>query len=246
MIRLMIFDMDGTLLKTEELKAISYARAAVALCPYTLSEEVVVDAFREVVGRSRNDVAQFLVEKFNLYACATELMDQYGVATTWQAYVQLRLEIYENMLADPNILTNSQWQHNVELLESSRKAGCMKALATMSHCEQVNFILQTLMWSDNFDFVATRDDVEFPKPNPEIYLLVANHLNVSPSECLVIEDSAVGVEAAINASMNVVAVSTPFTIHQLHKSNLLDDEWIVDDPTNLIDIGERKFELMAR
>jgi beta-phosphoglucomutase-like phosphatase (HAD superfamily) len=37
-IRAMIFDLDGTLVKTEELKALSYAKAAVELCPYTISE----------------------------------------------------------------------------------------------------------------------------------------------------------------------------------------------------------------
>ena len=45
MIRAMIFDLDGTLVQTERLKALSYARAAVELCPHTLGEGEVVEAF---------------------------------------------------------------------------------------------------------------------------------------------------------------------------------------------------------
>lgn len=66
MIRAMIFDLDGTLVQTEKLKALSYARAAVKLCPHELNEEEVVEAFKEVVGLSRREVASALVEKFGL------------------------------------------------------------------------------------------------------------------------------------------------------------------------------------
>ena len=44
----MIFDLDGTLVQTERLKAISYARAAIELCPYNLTEEEVIEAFKKV------------------------------------------------------------------------------------------------------------------------------------------------------------------------------------------------------
>jgi hypothetical protein len=46
--------LDGTLVQTERLKALSYARAAVELCPHdTTTEEEVLEAFKEVVGLSR-------------------------------------------------------------------------------------------------------------------------------------------------------------------------------------------------
>ena len=59
----------------------------------------------------------------------------------------------------------------------------------MQECPQVRRVLQILQLTDAFDFVASRDDVERGKPDPEIYLLVANELGVSPRSCLVIEDS---------------------------------------------------------
>ena len=87
--------------------------------------------------------------------------------------------------------------------------------------------------ADAFDFVATRDDVEHGKPDPEIYQLVARDLNIPASECLVIEDSPSGVQAALAAGMWCVAVTTPFTRQRIHTSQLLDLRWIVDDPTRL-------------
>jgi beta-phosphoglucomutase-like phosphatase (HAD superfamily) len=100
----------------------------------------------------------------------------------------------------------------------------------MSSCSQVQLILEVLDLTEAFDFVATKDDVENGKPDPEIYLLVAMELGVPPEDCLVIEDSPSGVEAALAAGMKVVAVSTPFTKLKLHEDNVLPEELIVDDP----------------
>ena len=233
MIQAVIFDLDGTLVQTERLKALSYARAAVELCPYTLQEGEVVEAFKAVVGRSRRDVAIALIERFHLEEKARGRMAEFGVATAWQAFVQVRLRHYRSLLADPEVLRTSQWPHNVALLEMARRAGCKTALATMSHCPQVQRVLDILGWQGKFDFIATRDDVERGKPDPEIYQLVSRELAMPPSACLVIEDSPAGVQAALEAGMHVVAVSTPFTRAQLHAAGLLPADRIVDEPALL-------------
>lgn len=233
MIRAMIFDLDGTLVQTERLKAISYARAAVELRPCAVTEEAMLAAFKDVVGLSRSEVATALVERFGLAAAAAARMAEFGVSTPWQAYIHLRLRHYEALLADPEVLRRNQWPHNVALLHAARQAGCKVGLATMSYCPQVQRVLDVLGLMDAFDFVASRDDVEHGKPDPEIYLLVARELGVSPRECLVIEDSPTGVKAALAAGMHVIAVSTPFTRAALHAGGLLPARWIVDDPDTL-------------
>jgi len=233
MIRAMIFDLDGTLVQTERLKAISYARAAVELCPHNLDEDDVIEAFKDVVGLSRREVATSLVERFNLTEKAEERMAEFGVSKPWQAYMQVRLNIYAEMLADPQVIRDNQWAHNIALLNQARGINCKVGLATMSYCEQASRILEILDLSDAFDFVATRDDVEKGKPDPEMYLLVAKELNVNPSECMVVEDSPAGVEAALNAGMQVVAVSTPFTKKRLHDSKLIPASHIADNSDEL-------------
>ena len=228
----MIFDLDGTLVQTEKLKAQSYAQAAVSLRP-ELNEQTVIDAFRDVVGLSRREVAQTLLARFDLTETAVAQQATFGVQTPWQAYVQLRLQIYNQMLADPEMLQQNRWPYTIELLHAARQSCEKIGLATMSHCEQTQHVLQILNLRGQFDFVATRDDVRNGKPDPEIYLLVAAELGVEPATCLVLEDSPAGVAAGLAAGMQVVAISTPFTQQRLHESNLLPPENIVDDPHRL-------------
>ncbi|MCX8197319.1 MAG: HAD family phosphatase [Candidatus Micrarchaeota archaeon] len=69
------------------------------------------------------------------------------------------------------------------------------------------------------------EDVSHPKPNPEIFLLAAAKLKVSPSECLVIEDSLSGLQAAKSAGMRAIALSTTLSARQLKgKAN-----WVFKD-----------------
>jgi beta-phosphoglucomutase len=230
MIRAMIFDLDGTLVQTERLKAISYAKAVIDLCNHTVSEDEAIDAFRDVVGLSRSEVANYLVERFELEARARERMQEFGVDTPWQAFVQIRLRHYEEMLSDPDLLVKNQWAHNRAVLEAAREEGCKTGLATMSRCEQAQRVIQILQMQEEFDFIATRDDVKRGKPDPEIYHLVASELSIPEAECLVLEDSPSGVKAALAAGMWCIAVTTPFTKDQIHDLGVLENRWIVDDP----------------
>jgi len=242
----MIFDLDGTLVQTERLKALSYARAAVELCPYEISEAEVIDAFKDVVGLSRREVATTLVERFDLAEKSRARMDEFGVDAPWQAYVQVRLQYYREMISDPATIRENRWPHTMALLDQAREANCKVALATMSSCERTGQVLEMLDLEGAFDFVATSDDVEAGKPDPEIYLMVADQLGFSPSTCLVIEDSPSGVEAALNAEMHVVAVSTPFTKRRLHDADLLPPDRIVDEPDRLVDLVDRVIDREGR
>lgn len=245
MIQAMIFDMDGTLVQTERLKALSYARAVIELCPREVKEVEVLEAFKEVVGLPRREVAQSLVERFNLREKALARSSEFGVSSAWQAFIQVRLGYYEAMLADPQVLIEHRWPHNLALLEEARRANCKTGLATMSRCQQAQRVLKILELEEAFDFVASRDDVNRGKPDPEIYLLVATELQVLPSNCLVIEDSPSGVQAALAAEMNCIAVTTPLTREALHAKDLLDERWIVDNPDDLTAVVREMMEARA-
>jgi HAD superfamily hydrolase (TIGR01509 family) len=239
LIEAMIFDLDGTLVQTEKLKALSYARAAVELCPHDLDEAEVVEAFKQVVGLPRREVADSLVERFGLEPKARDRMADFGVDAPWQAYVQVRLQHYERMLADPSVIQQNQWPHNMSVLEAARQAGCRIGLATMSRCKQANRVLDILDLQEAFDFVASRDDVEVGKPDPEIYYLVAGELKTPPANCLVLEDSPSGVKAAVAAGMWCIAVTTPFTREGVHALGLLEPNWIIDEADEVLSAVER-------
>ncbi len=243
MIQSMIFDLDGTLVQTERLKALSYARAATELCPDDISEEDVLQAYKDVVGLTRMHVATHLTDRFNLEERAAQRREEFGVNRPWQAFVQVRLTYYHAMLDDPDIIRRNQWKHTMDLLDIAHKQGCPIGLATMSRCEQANHVIEILDLKDAFNFIATRDDVERGKPDPEIYHLVAEELDTQPENCLVIEDSPSGVQAALNAGMHCIAVGTPYTSETLHESNLLPAKWIIDDPEDLIPMVNELFQL---
>ena len=236
-----VFDLDGTLVETEELKALSYARAAVELRP-DLVEADVVEAFKDFVGRSRQEVATGLVQRFGLEEAARSRMSEFGVKTPWQAYVRIRLRIYDALLSDRGLILAHRYPHNIALLHELRGAGYRTGLATMSHTEQAQRVLSILGLTDAFEVVATRDDVEHGKPDPEIYLLVARELGVGPEDCLVIEDSPAGVAAALAAGMDVIAVTTELTRQKFRDTDLLDRSRVVEDPRSLPAVVRRRIE----
>jgi beta-phosphoglucomutase len=227
-IRAVIFDLDGTLVETERLKAHSYAWAASQLRP-DVSERAVTDAFAELVGRTREEVAQALAARFHLEEPARARMAEFGVAEPWQAFAALRLRRYDAMLADAGLIRANRYQHNIDLLREVRRRGCRTALCSMSYRAQVRRVLEVLGLLESFEVVAAREDVRHAKPDPEIDLLVARHLGVDPAACLVIEDSPVGVAAALAAEMAVVAVTTPLTRQAFQEREILDRRWVVDD-----------------
>lgn len=242
MISAVLFDLDGTLVETEELKALSHARSVRELRPDIEEADVVCAYAENLVGHSRREVASTLVRRFGLEEAARERMSGFGEDEPWKVLVAIRNGIYEAMLEDSDLLLKQRYPHNIELLRGMRGEGYPTGLATMSHRHQVDRILSVLGLDDTFDVIATMEDVERGKPAPEIDLLVAEKLGVPPDEVLVIEDSAAGVGAAVAAGMAVVAVPTDITRKGLRASRLLDARWMVDDPRKLSEVVKERIE----
>jgi beta-phosphoglucomutase len=241
MIRAVIFDLDGTLIETECLKAQSYAWAAAQLRP-GVSQDDVVAAFAKLVGRTREEVAQGLAARFDLEEPARARMAEFGVRESWQAFSALRLCRYDAMLADGELLRANRYQHNIDLLHDVRRRGDRTALCSMSYRDQVRRVVDVLGLTEFFDVVATREDVKHAKPDPEIDLLVARRLDVPSAACLVIEDSPVGVQAALAAGMAVVAVTTSLTRQAFQDREILDRRWVVDDPKTVQSVVQARIE----
>ena len=236
MIRAFIFDLDGTLVQTERLKALSYARAVMEICPRAVAQAEVVEVFKDYVGRPREEVVKRLMHEFDLYDGAARIMGRFDVGDPSEAFLRLRLRHYGEMADDPQVVRDNQWPHNVELWQLAVDAGCKTALATMSPRPRVEWVLDVLGWGERFDLVLTGDDVHRGKPDPEVYLTASDGLGVAPEECMVIEDSPAGVEAAVAAGMRCIAVATPFSGERLHALGVLEERWIVDDPGDVLDV----------
>jgi len=93
-----------------------------------------------------------------------------------------------------------------DLLAALRQIGLPFAIATSSTSDQAREKLAAAGLTDSFDIVVTRSDVPDPKPAPDVYLLAAQRLGIAPSRCLAFEDSDIGARAARAAGMVVVQV----------------------------------------
>ena len=242
MISAVLFDLDGTLVETEELKALSHARAVKELSPGVVEEDVISAYANDLVGRSRREVATEIVRRFGLEEATRKRMDELGEDEPWRVHVRIRTAIYEDILADTELLLKQRYPHNIELLRELRGEGYPTALATMSHRYQVERVLSVLGLEDAFDVIATADDIRRGKPDPEIDLLVAEKMGIPPEAFLVIEDSPAGVGAAVAAGMVVVAVPTKLTGKGVRASGLLEPRWIVEDTQTLPHVVRERIE----
>ena len=97
-----------------------------------------------------------------------------------------------------------------EFIESVRTRGVPYAIGSLTPRDEAQFLLRSagleVLFADAPKIF--REDVEFVKPSPEVYRVSARSLGVLPSEQLVFEDSPAGVQAAVRAGSQVVAVPT--------------------------------------
>lgn len=229
----LISDLDGTLVQTESLKAESYARAAAQLRPGAVDPQAVIDAYDQCIGRPRDEVAQTLLDRFDLTDAAARIQHDLGAATPRDAFIALRLEIYEAMLTDRSLIKRQELPYATGLIRRLKADGYPVALTTVSHRAQAMVVLDALGLRDVFDVIVTINDVAHGKPDPEIYLLAAKRLALSPAQCLALEDSVPGVRAAVAAGMQCIASTTDLTRAAVHAAGPLPGVQIVDDPTTL-------------
>lgn len=239
MIKAVIFDLDGTLVQTEILKARSYAEAVNKLTNGEVANENVMSAFKDFVGLSRHEVAAGLISLYNNNFIENKLSQESLI----KLLIDTRLNIYDEMLSDKNILKEYFCQYNLGLLDEIYKDQFLTGLATMSHCDQADKVLKILEVRDKFKHVITRDEVANGKPDPEIYIKMVKRLSVKPDETIIIEDSVTGIKAAQNAGISVFAVTNSITKNSVHLNKILPDKFIIDDPKFL---KERVYDFIKK
>ncbi|MBW4549800.1 MAG: HAD-IA family hydrolase [Aphanocapsa sp. GSE-SYN-MK-11-07L] len=190
-----IFDMDGVLCDTMpyHLKAWDIY---VAQTP-ALAVTQVKDLSR--MGGKRN--SELLAEVLGRPVTAAEVK-QWGGG---------KEAIYRELIRDQIV-----WLPGlVDFLRSAEAAGLKLGLGTSACKENTDLILSHQELGRFFAARAIETDVQRGKPDPQVYLLVAERLGVQPAQCLVFEDAVAGVEAAIRAGMTCWGVLTTHTATEL-------------------------------
>jgi beta-phosphoglucomutase-like phosphatase (HAD superfamily) len=102
-------------------------------------------------------------------------------------------------------------------MDAARAAGVPVAVCSAATKAAVIFVLENLLGRDRFsslDLFMAGDDVPVKKPDPTIYKVAAERLKVDPGRCLVVEDSTIGLAAALGAGMRCVITTTTSTASQ--------------------------------
>lgn len=116
-----------------------------------------------------------------------------------------------------------------QFIDYLKKNNYKIGLVTSSPDEKMKRALPILNMMETFDTIVTASRITAGKPNPMCYLLAAKDLNVSPSECIVFEDSFHGVKAGKDAGMRVVGVSTTLSPEELKDKA----DYVVNDFTDI-------------
>ncbi|MDX8416356.1 HAD family hydrolase [Absicoccus intestinalis] len=88
-----------------------------------------------------------------------------------------------------------------------KKQGLQLGVATSTHRQETEYRLKKANLWEPIDYVLCGNEIEHKKPHPEIYQKMLEHFHLEPDQALVIEDSSIGVEAAYRANIPVIHVA---------------------------------------
>lgn len=185
MIKAAIFDMDGLLID---------------------SEPIWEEAAREVMQKVNFELTNAL--KLQTTGLSIKLfLDFCYKIQPWNTPTFEELEREILVQAHRNILANAlPMPGAVELVAKLKALGLKLAVASASHMELIEGVLERLNIIDYFDTWHSGELEEFTKPHPAVYLTTAQKLGVLPSECIAFEDSFAGLRSAHAAGMITISV----------------------------------------
>lgn len=185
MIKAVIYDMDGVIIDSEPLW-----REALIHCFNKVGFDFSQDKCRVTQGMRLIEVVEYW------YA------HQPWQGTTLEEVEQDILNKVTELITEKGIAMDGVY----ESLELFKTKGYKIALASSSASSLINVVLDKLKIRDEFEVIKSAEFLKFGKPHPEVFINTAEDLDVSPINCLVIEDSFHGVLAAKAAVMQVIAV----------------------------------------
>src|SRR5256884_928091 len=184
--RAVLWDMDGTLIDSEEFHWISW-RDTLANEGIAITHEQFLSSFGQ-----RNDS---ILPRWLGTAATPERIERIANA---------KEELYRQLLRRDGISPLPGVAHWVYRLH---KEGWLQTIASAAPRANIEAVLEALSATHIFQGIVSAEDVHRGKPDPEVYLTAAARVGVSPDRCIVVEDAVAGVQGARSAGMRSIGVS---------------------------------------
>ncbi len=191
------FDMDGTLDDSEPVHCLAY-RKVLTRFGKTLSDE---DYNRRFTGATDNFIA-------------TSLIGEHKLPISVEAFLKEKEALFIELIDGHAVALPGV----VKTLEALRAQGVKLAVASSASLEAIETVLGALKIRHYFSVIASGEEVANSKPAPDVFLLAAQRLGVTPSRCLAFEDSENGTRAAAAAEMHCIAIPCQSTRGQDHSA----------------------------
>lgn len=192
-IQAIIFDLDGTIVNSEPLHELTFFQLFDKLGH---KDDHGIN-FEEYLGTSDEAVWIDFLKKFPQNRSLNELLE-------WKQEAYLELAWKDNPVF-PGVVDMIQDLSGIYNL----------SIASGSRHEVIDAMLKMSSIDHLFTVKVSSQDVEKGKPDPEIFILTAEKLGLSPDSCLVIEDSIHGVTGANEAGMKTIAITNSFKAEDL-------------------------------
>lgn len=184
-----LFDLDGTLVDAKEwhYRALNQA---LELYGYTIDRQSHETTYDGLPTRTKLEILErSLGFPKNLHNLISFLKQKFTLE-----------EIKSNCVPQENV---------IHTLQTLKEKGYLLGICSNSIRETLMLMLNRSNILQFFDVILSNQDVQNPKPHPEIYRLAAEQLNVLSEDCLVVEDNIKGIVAGKAAGMEVYRVSSP-------------------------------------
>jgi HAD superfamily hydrolase (TIGR01509 family) len=183
MLKAVIFDLDGILSDSEGV----YEEATISIMG-KFGIVLSVSELRSLRG-------------LNSTLAWAQLAGRYSLPATAQELLKMEQEYIDTLMENGSI---PPVPFAFTLIETLKEDGIKTAVATSNFEYRASLVLEQNNAEELIDVLVSSEKVENTKPAPDAFLLAADLLGVKPEECIVVEDSLIGVEAAKNAGMKVV------------------------------------------
>ena len=196
-LKALIFDVDGTLAETEECHRIAFNQAFKDFeIDWKWDRKLYADLLKTTGGKER------------ILHHAKQV--DYGTIDVSALHAR-KNEIYGQQAAEGKIKLRDGVS---DIIGHARKVGLRLAIATTTSRANVDSLLHATLGTSSlswFDAICCGDEVTAKKPDPAIYQLALDRLNLPPSACLAFEDSQIGLISALRAGLDVIVTPSLYT-----------------------------------